>query len=296
MERREALRALSEKATRERQPMRTFMRPLTSLTGLAVLAALLAPIALAPGAADAQRRRRRSHDPAPAAAPAPDAPAPNPFEEPAAAPPSTPPAAPAAAPAPSTPPAASTTAAPTVAAPATPPAAPPVDPGPTPPDVAPVRAELGTLMDEMVQTRQRMAVLGQELFRTRIRVAVQDRAGDDQSLAHFVVELDGAPIFRSDGELEGGSDGRTVHEGALAPGPHVLTIESEQRARDDAEVRYVERQTFRIQVHRERLTDVVIVLEDDSNMVEAFRQGGEGHFDVRTRVRVATRELPPSSK
>jgi hypothetical protein len=155
-----------------------------------------------------------------------------------------------------------------------------------------VRADLGHLMDDMVQARQRMAVLGEELFRTRIRIAVQDRAGDDQSLAHFVVELDGAPVFRSDAEIEGGDRGRTVHEGALAPGPHVLTIETEQRSRDDAEVRYSQRETFRVQVHRERLTDIEIVLEDDSSMVEAFHQGGEGRYEIRTRVRVATRELP----
>jgi hypothetical protein len=148
-------------------------------------------------------------------------------------------------------------------------------------------------MDDMVQARQRMAVLGQELFRTRVRIAVQDRAGDDQSLARFVVELDGAPVFRTDGEIEGGGAGRTVHEGALAPGPHVLTIETEQRAQADAEVRYSQRETFRVQVHRDRLTDVEIVLEDDSSMVDAFHQGGEGRYEIRTRVRVATRELPP---
>ncbi len=175
------------------------------------------------------------------------------------------------------------------------PAPPASDPGPAPPDVAPVRAEVARVMDDMVQLRERIALLARELFRTRIRVAVQDRAGDRQSLAHFVVELDGAPVFRSDAEIEGGDRGRVVHEGALAPGPHVLTIETEQRAREDPEVRYTQRETFRIQVHRERLTDVEIVLEDDSSMVDAFRRGGEGRYEIRTRVRVATRELPSGS-
>lgn len=174
-------------------------------------------------------------------------------------------------------------------------AAPESDPGPLPPDVGPVRAEVASVMDAMVQLRQRIALVARELFRTRIRIAVQDRAGDDQSLARFVVELDGAPVFRTDGEIEGGDRGRVVHEGALAPGPHVLTIETEQRAREDAEVRYSQRETFRIQVHRDRLTDVEIVLDDDSSMVEAFRRGGEGRYDIRTRVRVATRELPAGS-
>jgi hypothetical protein len=77
-----------------------------------------------------------------------------------------------------------------------------------------------------------------------------------------------------------------------APGPHVLTIETEQRAREDAEIRYTQRETFRVQVHRDRLTDIEVVLEDDSSIVEQFHQGGEGRYEIRTRVQVATRELP----
>ena len=129
---------------------------------------------------------------------------------------------------------------------------------------------------------------------SRVAVMVQDRAGDDQTLARFVVELDGAPIYRSDGEIAGGGEGTRIHEGALAPGPHVLTLEVEQRAREDAEYRYVMRDTFRFIVVRERLTEITIVLEDDSDVATSFRSGGEGRYDVRTRVRIATRELPRS--
>jgi hypothetical protein len=271
------------------------------LRPLALVATLLAHLSTA-APLEAQRSRgrgRRTRQPttqptAPETPAAPEAPE-NPFGEPTAGATTTTPPASSTAPAPAaaTAPASATTGPAASTAAGTPAQGTPApDPGPAPPDVAPVRADLGHLMDDMVQARQRMAVLGEGLFRTRIRIAVQDRAGDDQSLAHFVVELDGAPVFRSDGEIEGGDRGRTVHEGALAPGPHVLTIETEQRARDDAEVRYSQRETFRVQVHRERLTDVEIVLEDDSSMVDAFHQGGEGRYEIRTRVRVATRELP----
>ena len=263
------------------------LRPLALAGTLLALLSTASPL-------EAQRRGRgRTRRPTPEAPATPAETPDNPFAEPAAtttAPaattaPATPPSTP-----PSTPPAASTAPAASATPPAasTAPAAP--DPGPAPPDVAPVRADLGHLMDDMVQARQRMAVLGEELFRTRIRIAVQDRAGDDQSLAHFVVELDGAPVFRSDAEIEGGDRGRTVHEGALAPGPHVLTIETEQRSRDDAEVRYSQRETFRVQVHRERLTDIEIVLEDDSSMVEAFHQRVVGRHAIPARYPLAPRD------
>jgi hypothetical protein len=36
---------------------------------------------------------------------------------------------------------------------------------------------------------------------------------------------------------------------------------------------------------------VTIVLEDDSDIARSFGSGGEGRYEVRTRVRVATRAL-----
>jgi hypothetical protein len=146
----------------------------------------------------------------------------------------------------------------------------------------------------MVQARSRVAILGQELFQTRMTIEVQDRTGDEQTLARFVLELDGTPIHRSDGEIEGGAQGRRLFEGALAPGPHVLTLELEQRSREDTEYRVTQRDSFRFIVVRERLTEVSIVLEDDSDIARSFTSGGEGRFEIRTRVRVATRELPRS--
>lgn len=259
---------------------------------------------LAGGSAEAQRRRRaprRGHTAttAPADAPpppedpfadAPDAAAPPPATTTQAAPPpTTTTTTTQAAPPPST------------TTPATPPAPPPMasastdetDLGPTPPDLSPLRAEYSSLMDDMVAARELVATLGEDLFRTRVAITVQDRAGDDQSLASFALELDGTPVFHTEGEIEGGSDGRQVYEGALAPGPHVLTVAEEQRASSDSEYRYVDRDTYRFIVVRDRRTEITIILEDDSDIAQHFGNDGEGRYDVHTRVRVATRALEP---
>lgn len=169
-----------------------------------------------------------------------------------------------------------------------------MDPGPTPPDLAPLRAEYVAIMDEMVQARSRVAILGQALFQTRMTVQLQDRTGDEATLSRFVLELDGTPIYNTEGEIESGDQGRQVFEGALAPGPHVLTLDLEQRAREDTEYRVSQRESFRFIVVRERLTEVTIVLEDDSDIARSFASGGEGRFEIRTRLRVATRALPGS--
>lgn len=159
------------------------------------------------------------------------------------------------------------------------------------PDLGPLRDELTSIMDELVQVRSRVAVLGRQLFRTKVRVVVQNRAGDETSLARVALELDGAPIFRSDAGGLDAEDGRQVFEGFAAPGPHVITIEAEQRQRADGDYRYTLRDAYRFEVLRDKLTEVTIILDDDSEIAEDFPDDEEGEYDVRTRVRVATRGL-----
>lgn len=243
--------------------------------------------------ADAQRRRRRrrrrrrpppaepvetpQETPTPVAEDDPAAPPPSPFED---GPPATDVEA---------------TETPTEAAPPPEPSEAPTtqyDPGPAPPDVSPIRSDYVALMDDLVQARMRVSSLGAELFRTRLTVDLQDRTGENVTLARVVVHLDGAPVFQNDGPVEGGGSGQEIFTGALAPGPHVLRVELEQRAREDDAYRYTLQQSFRFQVTRERLSEVTLIFEDDSDIASAFPAGGEGRYEVRTRMRVATRALP----
>ena len=159
------------------------------------------------------------------------------------------------------------------------------------PDLTPLRAEYTSLVDDIVQLRSRVAVVGQQLFRTKVRVTVHNRAGDGQTLERVVMSLDGASIFRGDAAAVGGDDGRKVFEGFAAPGPHQVTVEVEQRSRANDAYRYTIRDTYRFEVLRDRVTEVTVVLDDDSEIAEDFPDDGEGEYDVRTRVRVATREL-----
>ena len=73
----------------------------------------------------------------------------------------------------------------------------------------------------------------------------------------------------------------------------MLTVAEEQRASSDSEYRYVDRDTYRFIVVRDRRTEITIILEDDSDIAQHFGNDGEGRYDVHTRVRVATRALEP---
>ncbi|MCA9583580.1 MAG: hypothetical protein KC416_17395, partial [Myxococcales bacterium] len=83
-----------------------------------------------------------------------------------------------------------------------------------------VASEFVTLMDAVVQLRSRVAVLGEMLFRTKVQVVLQNRAGDDLILERALLSLDGAPIF-SLTDAPPGAEGRRVFSGFAAPGPHV---------------------------------------------------------------------------
>ena len=157
-------------------------------------------------------------------------------------------------------------------------------------NVAALRGEVSTLMDDLVSARAKAAILGKVLFKTRIVVRVQNLAGPDPVLTSVVLKLDGAPVFRGEGGALHDDEAHKVFESFVAPGPHVLSVEVEQRARDDAAYGYTLRESYRITAPREKETELTVVLDDDSTLAEDFPDDGEGEYDVRTRLRQKTRE------
>jgi hypothetical protein len=270
----------------------SILRLLTTLVVALLLVSVFSEVA------DAQRRRRRRrrrHRPARTTAPAqPPADADAGVEAPPEAESTTPAAAPdAATPEPTaetsgeSAPAESSSLAAAPAPEAAP--EPAAEPEPDFVDLGPIREEFTAVMDDLVQVRSRIAVLGRQLFQTKVRVRVQDRA-DDQDLVSIALRLDGAPIFRGDPSSVN-DDVQQVFDGFAAPGPHVLTVETEQRARADDDYRYTQSDTYRFMVVRGKATELTLVLDDSSDIAEDFPDDGEGEYDIRVRLRVATREL-----
>ncbi len=104
-------------------------------------------------------------------------------------------------------------------------------------------------------------------------------------------ERGGAARVRSSAASEVYKRQREVFEGFAAPGPHDLTVELEQRARANESYRYTQTDRYRFLVTESKLTEITLVLDDDSDIAEDFEDDGEGEYDVRTRLRIATREL-----
>lgn len=256
-----------------------------SLTTLLSILALLSALAVFANEATAQQRRRAPRRPRDASAePASDADTPVP-EAPATT------GTEATAPTPATPTASPVTTSDAPVVEETQPVTPAVDPTlDSGPDLAPLRQEYAAIMDELVNARARVAIVGKALFKTKVRIILQNRAGDAQSLERVVLRLDGAPIYRKD-DGAGLDDGAQVFEGFATPGPHALDLEAQQRSREGDGFGYTLRETFRVSVKKDRLTEITIVLDDDSDMGEDFPEDGEGEYDLRTRVSAATYDL-----
>jgi hypothetical protein len=152
-------------------------------------------------------------------------------------------------------------------------------------ELAGLQQDLAQVMDDLVQARTRVAVLGKALFKTRVRVKLDNRAAPEQVAVRATLWLDGAPIWNGDGASMRGPE-LALFDGFAAPGAHTLTVEVEQRARKDEAYRYTLRESYRFMVVREKRTDVVLVLDDDSDMADEFADDQEGEYEVRTRLKV----------
>jgi hypothetical protein len=165
----------------------------------------------------------------------------------------------------------------------------PEEPAPEGAAPAALSKDVAGVMDELVQLRARTRVLGKALFKTKVRIRVENEAAPDQIAARLQLWLDGAPVWSGDGSGLRDAE-RVLFEGLAAPGPHVLTYEVEQRARDDEKYRYTQRASLRFVALRDRRMDLVLVLEDDSDMAEDFPDDADGEYDLRVKLRARVEE------
>jgi hypothetical protein len=144
--------------------------------------------------------------------------------------------------------------------------------------------QLAQSMDELVQARARAGVLAKALFRSQLAVEVVRRA-DAQRLSHVTLRLDGTPVHDSDGSALA-RDRATLFTGYVAPGMHELSVELSEAAKENASFGYTRRETFRIELKKDRRTAVELVLRDDSDMAEEAADGDDGSYDLHTTLRV----------
>lgn len=157
--------------------------------------------------------------------------------------------------------------------------------------LAALREESSQLIDEMSQARAKAALLGKTLFKTQLRLRVQNLAAPDPRLVKIELKLDGAPVFVGDGTTLTGDDARQVFEGFIAPGRHVLTAEVKQQSREDATFGYNLHDSYHFKVQRDKLSELTLIVDDDSDMASDYPDDGDGEYDVRLKLRVRTKNI-----
>ena len=175
------------------------------------------------------------------------------------------------------------------------------EPEPPPPAKAPaklsaerlsaLREQSSQLIDEMTQAQAKAALLGKTLFKTQLRLRVQNLAAPDPRLVKIQLKLDGAPVFVGDGTTLTGDDARQVFEGFVAPGRHVLTAELKQRSRADDSFGYDLHDSYHFKVQRDKLSELTLIIDDDSDMASEYPDDGDGEYDVRLKFRIRTKGL-----
>lgn len=161
------------------------------------------------------------------------------------------------------------------------PKGPPTEQGP---DVAALRSELSTVLDELTQARARASTLVKTLFGTDIEVWVARRA-DEQRLARIVLKLDGVPVHDSEGAAIAKQEAR-LFAGYAAPGFHELAIVVTEEAKRDPSYTYTREERFRFEIKKGTSTRIRVLLRDDSDMAEELPEDDDGKYQVSTRVRI----------
>jgi hypothetical protein len=155
--------------------------------------------------------------------------------------------------------------------------------------LASLRSEASELIDELTQARAKATLLGKTLFKTQLRLRVQNLAAPDPRLTKIVLKLDGAPVFVGDGAALRGDAAQQVFEGFIAPGRHVLTAELAQQSRQDASFGYNLHDSYHFKALKDKVSELTLIVDDDSDMASEYPDDGDGEYDVRLKLRVRTK-------
>jgi hypothetical protein len=139
------------------------------------------------------------------------------------------------------------------------------------------------LLADIAALRARVAAVSDNLFRSRIVIAVET-SGDHGRIARLNVSLDDGVVYTSPQNFHAG-DLTTVYDHAVAPGRHAITFEIERRDDRDESFRNTQRSRFIVDVPRDDRLVAETKIWDDSSMGGDFPGDRSGKYDLRIRLK-----------
>lgn len=143
------------------------------------------------------------------------------------------------------------------------------------------------LLADIAALRARVAAVSDNLYQSRIAVALQTD-GEHLRIARLTVSLDDGIVYTAPSTFSA-SDMTTVYDHAVAPGRHAVTVDVDRKDDRDEAFRTSQRSRFTIDVPRDNRVDVQVKVLDDSSMGADFPSDKGGKYDLRFRVKAVAK-------
>lgn len=142
--------------------------------------------------------------------------------------------------------------------------------------------QLDALLSRAAALRSRIAALTSSLFSSKLRIEVR-AAGDGVQLQALHVSVDGGVVYSAPAR-SGFEQPEVVYEHAVAPGPHVVSIEVERRDALNPQFSTWQESRFVVLVPERKALWTRLELDDESNMAEDFAEEDEGQYELRVKL------------
>jgi hypothetical protein len=141
------------------------------------------------------------------------------------------------------------------------------------------------LLADIAALRARVAAVSDNLFRSRVAVAIET-SGDHGRIAHLEVSLDDGVVYTAPANFHA-DDSTVVYDHSAAPGRHAVTIEVERRDDRDDSFRTTQRSRFVVDIPRDNRLFLDVRIWDDSNMGKNFEADHSGRYELKIRAKAS---------
>lgn len=145
------------------------------------------------------------------------------------------------------------------------------------------------LLADVAALRARVAAIADNVYQSRVSVALQTD-GDRVKMTKLTVSLDDGIVFTAPAAFSA-SDMTAVYERAVAPGRHAVTVDVERKDAQNETFRTSQRSRFTIDVPRDHRVAVEVKILDDSTMGADFPSDQKGTYDLRFRVKAVGKRV-----
>jgi hypothetical protein len=156
-------------------------------------------------------------------------------------------------------------------------------------------ADAGTPLDydrllaDIAALRARVAAVSDNLYQSRVAVALQTD-GDHGKIARLTVSLDDGVVYTAPASFAA-SDMTVVYDHAVAPGRHAVTVDIDRKDDREESFRTSQKNRFTVDVPRDHRVDVQVKVIDDSSMGKDFPADRSGKYDLRVRVKAVAKPV-----